>query len=49
MKYNPGRIGEIAKDKGQTKRLWHNTLDEAYLKARFDKEVVKKWGSKDKQ
>ena len=42
MKYNPGRIGEIAKDKGQTKRLWHNTLDETYLKARFDKEVVKK-------
>lgn len=49
MKYNPGRIGEIAKDKGQTTQLWHHTLDEAYLKARFDKEVVKEIDGKDKQ
>jgi hypothetical protein len=29
--YNPGRIGEIARDKGQKTGLWHTTLDEEYL------------------
>lgn len=42
LKFNPGRIGEIARDKGQTKGLWHDTLEESYLKKRFDQEVVKK-------
>ena len=40
MKYNPGRIGEIAKDKGQKKNLWHHTLEEDYLKKRFNSEVI---------
>ena len=38
--YNPGRIGEIAKDKGQNKKLWHKTLDEDYLEKRFSNEVM---------
>lgn len=38
--YNPGRIGEIARDNGQKKGLWHNTLDEGYLKKRFNDEVL---------
>ena len=41
MPFNPGRIGEIAAEKGQKKGLWHETLDEKYLKERFDKEVFK--------
>lgn len=40
MKYNPGRIGEIAKSKGQTKGFWHETLDEKYLQERFEKQVL---------
>jgi peptidoglycan/xylan/chitin deacetylase (PgdA/CDA1 family) len=40
MKYNPGRIAEIAKSKGQTKGFWHETLDEKYLQERFEKEVL---------
>jgi len=40
MKFNPGRIGEIAKNKGQKKGLWHKTLDEEYLQQRFEKEVL---------
>lgn len=39
--FNPGRIGEIARDKGQKKGLWHNSLDESYLEERFKKEVLK--------
>ncbi len=46
LKYNPGRIGEIAKDKGQNKGLWHHSLDETYLKQQFD-ELVQKSGSKE--
>jgi peptidoglycan/xylan/chitin deacetylase (PgdA/CDA1 family) len=38
--YNPGRIGEIAREKGQKKGLWHETLDEKYLEKRFTKEVL---------
>jgi peptidoglycan-N-acetylglucosamine deacetylase len=38
--YNPGRIGEIARDKGQKAGLWHHTLDEAYLEKRFAEEVL---------
>lgn len=41
LKFNPGRIGEIARDKGQKKGLWHGTLDESYLKKRFNNEVIK--------
>ncbi|MFC6632414.1 polysaccharide deacetylase family protein [Microbulbifer taiwanensis] len=40
MKYNPGRVGEIARDKGQKSRLWHETLDEGYLRKRFKAEVL---------
>ncbi|WP_448568347.1 polysaccharide deacetylase family protein [Thalassotalea ganghwensis] len=40
FKFNPGRIGEIAKDKGQNQALWHHSLDENYLKAMFEKEVL---------
>ena len=40
LKYNPGRIGEIARSKGQKKELWHKTLDEEYLEKRFTKEVL---------
>lgn len=41
LKYNPGRIGEIARDKGQQKGLWHETLDEKYLENAFNKQVLK--------
>jgi peptidoglycan/xylan/chitin deacetylase (PgdA/CDA1 family) len=40
LNYNPGRIGEIALNKGQKKDLWHKTLNEKYLKKRFTKEVL---------
>lgn len=40
FKFNPGRIGEIAKDKGQNKELWHKTLDEKYLEKAFDEQVL---------
>ncbi|WP_444892622.1 polysaccharide deacetylase family protein [Microbulbifer sp. JMSA004] len=40
IKYNPGRIGEIALAKGQKKNLWHYTLDESYLEKRFNQEVL---------
>lgn len=38
--YNPGRIGEIARDKGQKTGLWHHTLEEEYLEKRFAEEVL---------
>lgn len=40
LKYNPGRIGEIAYAKGQKKDLWHKNLDEEYLNKRFLEEVL---------
>ncbi|WDE06476.1 polysaccharide deacetylase family protein [Thalassomonas viridans] len=40
LPFNPGRIGEIARDKGQKKGLWHSTLDENYLEQRFISEVL---------
>ncbi|WP_413664148.1 polysaccharide deacetylase family protein [Microbulbifer sp. CNSA002] len=40
IKYNPGRIGEIALAKGQKKNLWHYTLDESYLEKRINQEVL---------
>ncbi|MCO1334142.1 polysaccharide deacetylase family protein [Microbulbifer sp. OS29] len=40
IKYNPGRIGEIALGKGQKKELWHYTLNEDYLEKRFQQEVL---------
>lgn len=42
FKFNPGRIGEIAYSKGQKKGLWHSSLEEAYIKKRFDNEVLGK-------
>lgn len=41
MPYNPGRIGEIAKDRGQIEGLWHETCDEKYLDKRFAREVLR--------
>ncbi len=41
LNYNPGRIGEIALDKGQKKQLWHNSLDETYLTKRFNQDVLR--------
>ncbi|MCB0394185.1 MAG: polysaccharide deacetylase family protein [Bdellovibrionales bacterium] len=38
--YNPGRIGEIARDKGKMNGLWHESCDEVYLEKRFKKEVL---------
>lgn len=38
--FNPGRIGEIAKDKGQDSGLWHESCDEQYLEERFRREVL---------
>ncbi len=40
LSYNPGRIGEIARDKGQKKQLWHKSLDETYLTEKFNKDVL---------
>jgi len=40
LPYNPGRIGEIARDKGQKKQLWHKSLDETYLTEKFNKDVL---------
>lgn len=40
LRFNPGRIGEIAIDKGQKKNLWHYTLDESYLEKRFNQDVL---------
>lgn len=40
LKYNPGRIGEIARDNGQKKGLWHKTLNEKYLKQQFNRQVL---------
>lgn len=40
MRFNPGRIGEIAKDNNQKKGLWHSSLEESYLKEQFEKEVL---------
>ena len=40
LPYNPGRVGEIALDKGMKKNLWHQTLDEAYLTQRFNEQVL---------
>ena len=42
LRYNPGRIGEIALDKGMSKGLWHQTLDEDYLKQQFEQNVLKR-------
>ncbi len=40
LKYNPGRVGEIARDKGQKTGLWHHTLDEKYLDEMFSLRVL---------
>lgn len=41
LNFNPGRIGEIAKDKGQTTGLWHESCDEVFLDNEFQKTVLK--------
>lgn len=40
LRFNPGRIGEIAIDGGQTKRLWHSSLEESYLDEQFQQRVL---------
>lgn len=40
MKYNAGRIGEIAYDKGQKSGLWHETLNENFLREQFREQVL---------
>jgi peptidoglycan-N-acetylglucosamine deacetylase len=40
FRFNPGRIGEIARDNGQKTGLWHKSLDEEYLEKRFTTEVL---------
>ena len=40
LKYNPGRVGEIAHDRDQQSDLWHPTLNENYLRERFAAEVL---------
>ncbi|GHF79812.1 polysaccharide deacetylase family protein [Thalassotalea marina] len=40
FKFNPGRVGEIARDKGQKKNLWHHSLDEKYLEQKFNQQVL---------
>ena len=41
MRFNPGRIGEIARQHNQKKGLWHKSLDEDYLNKKFAEEVLK--------
>lgn len=41
LAYNPGRIGEIVRSKGQTKGLWPPALKEEYLDQQFDSMVLK--------
>lgn len=41
MKFNPGRIGEIAFSKGQKKGLWHESCDEVFLDKEFDAKVIR--------
>lgn len=41
LKFNPGRIGELAKEKGWSNdKLWHPACDEEYLAALFKKNLV---------
>ncbi|WP_323844979.1 polysaccharide deacetylase family protein [Microbulbifer magnicolonia] len=40
LKYNPGRVGEIARDRGQASDLWHRTLNETYLREQFATQVL---------
>lgn len=40
MKFNPGRIGEIAFSKGQKSGLWHESCDETFLDKEFQLKVL---------
>lgn len=40
LRFNPGRIGEIARDNGQKGGLWHETCDEDFLEREFKKQVL---------
>lgn len=40
LKFNPGRIGEIAHSSGQTTGLWHESCDESYLDKEFQTKVI---------
>jgi peptidoglycan-N-acetylglucosamine deacetylase len=37
---NPGRVGEIARDRGDRNGLWHETCDESYLEREFQRQVL---------
>ncbi|NVJ59613.1 MAG: polysaccharide deacetylase family protein [Gammaproteobacteria bacterium] len=41
FKFNPGRIGEIAKDNDQKKGLWHSSLEENFIEQQFQERVLK--------
>jgi hypothetical protein len=40
LKFNPGRIGEIAKDHGQKGGFWHESCNEDFLEREFKKQVL---------
>lgn len=40
FKFNPGRVGEIARDNGQKQGLWHETCDEDFLDKEFRRQVL---------
>ncbi|WP_413574682.1 polysaccharide deacetylase family protein [Bdellovibrio sp. HCB290] len=40
FKFNPGRIGEVARDKGQTQGLWPESCDEEFLDREFKRQVL---------
>ena len=41
LPFKSGRVGEIARDNGQIKGLWHESCNEQYLEQRFEKEVLR--------
>lgn len=40
LRFNPGRIGEIALENRQSKGLWHSSLEETYLDEQFKQRVL---------
>lgn len=40
FRFSPGKVGELARELGQKKGLWHQSLNEKYLDKLFKKEVL---------
>lgn len=40
LRFNPGRVGEVAISHGQKKGLWHSSLEEQYLEQNFNRRVL---------